>query len=180
MWVFAYGSLMWAPEMPLAEALPAAVEGWRRSFCMWSIHHRGTPEAPGLVLALDRAPGARCEGLALRVAPGCEAEALARLRARELVSSAYVETRLETRLADGRRVRALGYVVDPAHEQYCGGLPLPRQAEVIARARGGRGANAEYLFNTVAHLRELGIREADLEWLAREVAARTAAASGAR
>ena len=33
----------------------ARAMGWHRSFCMRSIHHRGTVAAPGLVLALDRA-----------------------------------------------------------------------------------------------------------------------------
>ena len=34
---------------------------------MSSIHHRGTVERPGLVLALDAAEGAYCDGLGFRV-----------------------------------------------------------------------------------------------------------------
>lgn len=66
MWVFGYGSLIWNPEFPVAEARVARVKGWHRSFCMRSIHHRGSETAPGLVLALDRALGSYCDGVAFR------------------------------------------------------------------------------------------------------------------
>ena len=61
LWVFGYGSLIWDPGFPVAERRIATLDGWHRSFCMRSIHHRGTVESPGLVLALDRAPGAAAE-----------------------------------------------------------------------------------------------------------------------
>ena len=92
LWVFGYGSLIWDPGFPVVERRIARVDGWHRSFCMRSIHHRGTPDAPGLVLALDRADGATCTGVAFRVAAGAEAATLTALRERELVSSAYLET----------------------------------------------------------------------------------------
>jgi cation transport protein ChaC len=57
--------------------------------------------------------------------------------------------------------------------QYCGGLPMEEQAAIIANAVGGRGPNDEYLHNTAAHLAELGIRDADLEWLSERVRALT-------
>lgn len=171
MWVFGYGSLIWDPGFPVAEAHVARLPGWHRSFCMRSIHHRGTPQAPGLVLALDRAAGAHCDGLAFRVAPGAEDATLAALRERELISSAYLETRLTVDLHSGGRVEALAYVIDPDHAQYCGGLPLEDQAAIIARATGGRGPNRDYLFATAAHLADLGIADADLEWLCQRVRA---------
>ena len=66
-WLFGYGSLMWAPDFPVAEQVIAQADGWRRSFCLRSIRHRGTAEQPGLVLGLEAAPGHLCTGLALRV-----------------------------------------------------------------------------------------------------------------
>lgn len=171
MWVFGYGSLIWHPGFPVAERQVARLTGWHRSFCMSSIHHRGTAEAPGLVLALDAAPGATCAGVAFRVEPGAEAATLAALRERELVSSAYLERMLPVDLAGGGQVQALAYVIDPDHVQYVGGLPLERQAQIIAGATGGRGPNRDYLFATAAHLAELGIADADLEWLAARVRA---------
>ena len=169
MWVFGYGSLMWDPGFPVAEARLARLDGFRRSFCMRSIHHRGTPEDPGLVLALDASEGAACAGVAFAVRAGAEDDALGYLRARELVSSAYLETRQSVRLRDGPQVTAVTYVIDGAHAQYCGGLPLEEQALIIARATGGRGPNREYLWNTAAHLVDLGIEDAELSWLAARV-----------
>lgn len=169
MWVFGYGSLLWNPGFPVARREAATLAGYHRSFCMWSIHHRGTEEKPGLVLALDAAEGAECTGMALSVEAGHEEATLAALRERELISSAYVERDLDVTLDSGERVTAVTYVIDPQHEQYCGGLSLERQANVIAHAVGGRGPNPEYLYNTAEHLAEIGLEDHDLNWLAQRV-----------
>jgi cation transport protein ChaC len=167
LWVFGYGSLIWDPGFPVAERRIARVTGWHRSFCMRSIHHRGTVENPGLVLALDRAEGAACTGVAFRVAPGEEPATLTALRERELISSAYLETVLPAE-TDAGPVEALAYVIDPGHVQYCQ-LGLEEQAAIIAQAVGGRGANRDYLWSTAAHLAELGIADPDLDWLSERV-----------
>lgn len=165
LWVFGYGSLLWNPEFPVAERVGALLSGYHRAFCMRSVHHRGSAEAPGLVLALDETPGASCEGLALRAEPGSEAATLQALRDRELISSAYRECLLPLDLTDGRRITALAYVIQRDHAQYCGGLSLEEQARIIARSHGGRGPNADYLFNTHAHLAALGVEDAEIDWL---------------
>ncbi|KUF09717.1 gamma-glutamylcyclotransferase [Pseudoponticoccus marisrubri] len=177
MWVFGYASLLWNPGFPVVERQHARLEGYARGFCMYSIHHRGTEARPGLVLALDAQEGASCDGLALRAEPGTEEATLAYLRERELVSSAYIETRQPVHLGDGRRVEALAYVIDPHHEQYCH-LPLEEQARVIAGAHGGRGPNPEYLYNTAEHLDQLGIPDPDLHWLSDQVRALTGDSRG--
>ena len=169
LWVFGYGSLIWNPEFPVAETSVARVRGWHRSFCMRSIHHRGTVADPGLVLALDASPAAACDGVAFRVSLGAEAATLTALRERELISSAYLETWLAADLVTGQSVRALCYVIDPDHDQYCGGLALEEQAQIIARSVGGRGPNRDYLWATAQHLADLGIADADLSWLAARV-----------
>lgn len=169
MWVFGYGSLLWNPGFAVAEQVVGRLPGYARSFCMRSIHHRGTDDDPGLVLALDEVTGASCEGVALRVQPGQETETLAYLRERELISSAYLERNLIVNLVDGREVTCVTYVIDAEHVQYCGGLPLEEQAQIIARAVGGRGPNTEYLYNTADHLVELGLADPDLDWLVRRV-----------
>jgi glutathione-specific gamma-glutamylcyclotransferase len=169
MWVFGYGSLIWHPGFPVAEQRIARATGWRRSFCMRSIHHRGSVEAPGLVLALDAGEGASCDGVAFRVAPGEEAATLRALRERELISSAYVEVTIPVTCADGTTLDALVYVIERDHPQYCGGLPLEEQAQIIASAIGGRGLNRDYLWSTAAHLDALGIADEDLGWLAARV-----------
>ncbi len=174
MWIFGYGSLLWNPGFQVAEEVVARLPGYARSFCMSSIHHRGTEEEPGLVLALDKVEGSACEGVALRAEPGTEDATLAYLRERELISSAYVEKRLMLDLVDGRQVEAVVYVIDPHHVQYCGGMPLEEQARIIARAVGGRGPNTEYLYNTAEHLAEIGLADSDLDWLVRRVQVITA------
>lgn len=175
LWVFGYGSLMWDPGFDFVERQTAVLTGWHRSFCMKSIHYRGTAEDPGLVLALDAAAGASCAGVAFGVAPAAEAPVLAYLHERELISDAYLERRLPVTLADGRRVTAVTYVIDHAHVQYCAGLTAEAQARIIARSRGQNGTNADYLWNTVAHLSELGLADPELDWLAGRVRALTGA-----
>jgi cation transport protein ChaC len=173
-WVFGYGSLIWQPGFDFADRRVATLRGWRRAFCMTSIVYRGTPEAPGLVLALDRGDGrASCIGVAYQVAAEGAAATLAYLRERELVSYAYTEARLPVELEDGTEIEALAYVSNPEHAQYRGGLSLEAQAEVIARATGPRGPNREYLLNTVAGLDALGLHDPDLARLVELVGERT-------
>lgn len=174
MWVFGYGSLLWNPGFPVAQQQVATLQGYARSFCMSSIHHRGSEKTPGLVLALDEIHGTHCTGLALAVETGHEEQTLAELRERELISSAYLERDLRVDLASGETVTAVTYVIDPHHVQYCGGLSLEEQAQIIAVAVGGRGPNPEYLFNTAEHLAEIGLRDGDLDWLSVRVQALTA------
>ena len=171
LWIFAYGSLMWKPGFGVAERARGVLSGYHRCFCMRSIHHRGTERAPGLVLALDPDANGRCEGVALRGSVADAAGVLAYLRERELISSAYREAVVEIDLADGRRARALAYVMDQDHEQYCGRLSQEEQAAIIARAVGGMGTNRDYLFATVAHLAEMGCLDPDLADLAERVRA---------
>lgn len=168
MWVFGYGSLLWNPGFDYVEQSIATLPGWHRSFCMRSIHHRGTSEKPGLVLALDAQDGAHCQGLALSVAPENRNRTLDYLRERELISSAYLERVLPVRLADGREVEAVTYVIDPEHVQYCH-LDVEEQARIISTAVGGRGPNTDYLHNTASHLAELGIKDQELDWLSARV-----------
>jgi len=174
MWVFGYGSLVWNPGFDVQDQVIATLPNYARSFCMRSIHHRGTDDHPGLVLALDEAAGTQCQGVALSVATEKQDEVLEYLRERELISSAYLEKFLMLDLSDGRSVEAVTYVVDPHHVQYCGNLPLEEQAQIISTAVGGRGPNTEYLYNTAAHLGELGIMDSDLDWLAGRVRALSA------
>lgn len=169
LWVFGYGSLIWHPGFDYADKCLATLEGYSRSFCMTSIHYRGTPERPGLVLALDTEKDAACEGVAYQVPPTNAAATLAYLRERELVSYAYEEAWLPVRLEDGQRVEAVTYVVNRDHPQYRGDLDLEGQARVISRAAGPNGTNWEYLCNTVNGLAALGLRDDSLDRLAEMV-----------
>ena len=52
LWIFGYGSLMWRPGFEYLEASLAVIHGYQRSFCIYSVFHRGTGAQPGLVLGL--------------------------------------------------------------------------------------------------------------------------------
>jgi len=165
LWVFGYGSLLWRPGFEYVERRVAMLRGFNRSFCMSSIHYRGTSATPGLVLALDPDHQGECHGVGFRVAPELAADTMAYLRERELISSAYVEQTHAITFHGGGMTEAVCYVMDQSHEQYVGGLSIEEQAVIIAAATGSAGPNDEYLFNTVAHLVELGISDPDLERL---------------
>ena len=107
MWVFGYGSLLWNPGFKFSKNEIARLDGYKRSFSMRSIHHRGTAENPGLVLALNRDTQSFCEGLAFEVQKGKEGETLNYLRTRELVSSAYLEKKVLLNLTNGQTIQSL-------------------------------------------------------------------------
>ena len=170
-WVFGYGSLMWRPGFDAAEVRKARLDGYKRAFALSSVHYRGTPECPGLVLGLDWDPASACVGMALRIGPENAAEVRHYLAERELVSRAYFEVRHRVTLlcpgtgpgpGEGDGVDAICYILDRTHPQYSGGLTLAEQAAIIGKACGPTGSNCDYLYNTVAHLRELGVEDPDL------------------
>jgi len=166
-WVFGYGSLMWRPGFPHREARPARLWGHHRALCVYSVHYRGTPERPGLVLGLDR--GGSCVGRAFRVAAADADAVIAYLDGRELVTGVYRRRRLTLGL-DGRRVGAIAYVADRDHPQYAGTLAPARAAAIVRAGCGTGGDNADYLARTVAHLDALGIADGPLHALLGRVA----------
>ncbi|WP_245259166.1 gamma-glutamylcyclotransferase [Salinarimonas rosea] len=168
LWVFGYGSLMWRPGFPFRERHAARVRGYHRSLCVYSHVHRGTPERPGLVLGLDR--GGSCRGVAFRVDVAHAQETIAYLRAREQATAVYLERRLATRLADGRLVTALTYVVDRAHLQYAGRLDHEETLHIVRGGVGQSGANPDYVLSTAVHLVELGVHDPHLARLAAALA----------
>ena len=167
-WVFAYGSLLWNPLFPFAEARRASVHGLHRRFCLWSLASRGKPHAPGLVLGLDR--GGSCRGVVYRLPAPLAAKELHLLWRREMVTGAYAPRWLHVD-ADGRRLVALGFVVRRDHAQYAGHLTIDAQAGVIARACGAFGSSADYLERTRVSLATHGVVDPYLERLAGCVAA---------
>jgi cation transport protein ChaC len=162
-WVFGYGSLMWRPGFPFVDRKTAVLHGRRRAFCIYSVHHRGTYERPGLVLGL--APGGAVRGAAYRVAAAEWPEVYAYLREREQPTETYVEAWREVRLSDETRPQALVFLSDAKHPQWAGNLTLERQAELISGAVGLSGRNEDYLSDLVAHLKAEGIRDEGMERL---------------
>ncbi|MGE0797816.1 MAG: gamma-glutamylcyclotransferase [Lautropia sp.] len=166
-WVFAYGSLIWSPEFEWSERHRVRVYGFHRAFCINSTRYRGTPEAPGVVLGLDR--GGSCQGIAYRLRAGTEIATVEALYQREMINHVYTPKLLPIRLDGGRIVQAITFVARREHPSY---LKLSH-AELIRRlssCRGGRGHNRDYAINTWHALREWGIADAGLATIVRELA----------
>jgi len=175
-WVFGYGSLMWRPDFAFVERKAATLHGRRRAFCIYSVHHRGTYQRPGLVLGL--APGGSVRGAAYRVAEAAWPDVYAYLLEREQPTETYIEAKSAVRLADGRRVECLAFLSDVRHAQWAGALSIERQAELIAGARGLSGPNIDYLRDLVHHLRAEGVRDQAMERLLVMVEAKEMALAG--
>jgi cation transport protein ChaC len=160
LWIFGYGSLMWNPGIPFVKWAPALVFGYHRALCIYSSRWRGTPRRPGLVLGLER--GGACRGIAYRVKAADVPVVLEDLWKREMRRAVYEPRLLRARLSD-RDTRVLTFIADPHHPGYAGELPFRQTARMIATCRGDRGPNLEYLTRTVDHLRELGVRDHNLQ-----------------
>ena len=167
-WVFGYGSLLWNPLFPIAEARPATVHGLHRRFCLRSLASRGTRERPGLVLGLER--GGACRGVAFRLPSALALDELHLLWRREMVVGSYRPVWVRVRAGE-RALTALAFAVRRDHPQYAA-LSMDEQADTIAHACGAFGSSCEYLTKTRAALAEHGIVDAYLERLAADVAAR--------
>jgi len=120
LWVFAYGSLMWRPEFPVAERRLGTVRGFHRRFCLLQRRFRGTPERSGFVLALDR--GGLCRGVAFRLPDAEIREALMPLWRREMRGRGYVARWLPVETDEGT-VSALTFLANRANDRYAGRLP---------------------------------------------------------
>lgn len=160
---------MWNPGFKTPETQPARLHGFHRAFCIYSEHYRGTPAKPGLILGL--LAGGSCRGLAHRLPASSYDKVRRTLWRREIENDGvYVEDVRPLRLADGSTVPALVYLADRAHRQFAGKLSLARSIKLVRQGQGATGSNIDYVRNTVAHLRALGLRDRALEELAQRAA----------
>jgi cation transport protein ChaC len=161
-WVFGFGSLMWNPAFHFAERRTARIHGYHRQFCLWARAGRGSPERPGLMLGIE--PGGSCNGVIYRIAPALVKSELDVLWRREMNSAAYRPEWVAARTREGT-VYALTFAVNRSHERYIGDLDLVSTVRYLAQGAGPLGLCCDYLFETVAHLRGLGVRDRHLEIL---------------
>jgi cation transport protein ChaC len=170
-WVFGYGSLIWNPCIEVAEMKRARLHGYHRRFCLWTHLGRGSPECPGLMLAL--VPGGACQGVALRVAREHAMGEFEILFRREMVSGSYdprwVTVQIE---GEARPAKALAFLMNRAHDRYAGKLDETVTADAIAKAIGPLGACRDYLDQTVKALEALGIHDRPLKRMQRMVSQR--------
>ena len=166
-WVFGYGSLMWNPCFAYDLRVVATLDDHSRSFCIWTMIARGTPEKPGLGLGL-RARKGSCRGILYRLIPKNLERGLAALWNREMLTGIYTPQWVLARTSDGPR-RCLTFVVDETHEQFAGEMPVDRMAEIVATAAGKYGTCASYLDETVRALESEGCSDPDLSALLAKV-----------
>ena len=108
--------------------------------------------------------------MAFRIAADLWQDTIAYLRAREQVTMVYLERLKRIRLlTSGQDVEAVTYVVDRKHRQYAGRMEEEAVLGHIRQGQGVSGACTEYVFNTVAHLRDMNIHDDHLERLTRRL-----------
>jgi len=161
LWVFGYGSLMWAPRFSHSQSATGRAHGYHRALCILSSRYRGTPERPGLVVGLCR--GGSCWGMAFRIPAAKVRRTLAVLWRREMLNNVYIPTMVSVAIGRRRRVRALAFVADTAHRQFVRELDLHGRARLVAQGVGQRGRCVDYIRNTLEHMAALGLRDPHLE-----------------
>jgi glutathione-specific gamma-glutamylcyclotransferase len=166
-WVFAYGSLLWKPAVPVERSIRATVYGFRRQFCLHQVRSRGRPERPCLMLALDR--GGSCVSLLQEVRGDNLEDALWPLWHREMRGHGY-RARWVNAHTEAGVVRALTFIAHRHGPRFLDRLSLTDTAEYIATGCGPRGACADYLRETVMKLEQLRIRDSYMWALQRLVA----------
>ena len=168
-WVFGYGSLIWNPLMRFAERRLARVRGYHRGFYLWSKINRGSPERPGLVLALNR--GGSCGGVAYRLHEDHVAEEFKLLWRREMIAAAYLPRWVDAH-TDSGVVKALTFVIDRNTPGYTGRLSDEDIVATALGAHGHYGSCADYLLQTATSLEQHGISDQRMRRLARLLLAR--------
>jgi len=164
LWLFGYGSLIWRPDFDFAERRPARVHGWHRALKMWSRVNRGTPECPGLVLAL--LTGGSCRGMAYRVPRASASQVLTQLWAREMPTGVYDPRWLGCRTPHGT-VSALAFTLSRKSPNHTGELSQAQYRAIFESACGRYGTTLDYAARTLAELRQLDIHDRHLERLLR-------------
>lgn len=162
LWLFAYGSLIWKTEFPVAERRLAKVHGYHRALKMWSRINRGTPERPGLVFAL--LPGGSCQGMLLRVPAPEVPDMLPRLWDREMPNPVYDPRWLRCHTATGP-VKGLAFTLSKRSPSFTGELQPHELQHIFHHARGRYGTTLDYARQTMEQLQALGIHDRALERL---------------
>lgn len=119
--LFAYGSLIWKPEIEHVGEQMGVARGWHRSFCFRMTRFRGTPEQPGLMMALDR--GGQCRGILYELPKNDLEGQFGKLFRREFKYKPVNSTpRWITVETTSGSTPALGFVMNRASPLYAGNL----------------------------------------------------------
>ncbi len=170
-WIFGYGSLMWKPDFDFNHKATASLQGWQRSFCIYSHCYRGTAQNPGLVLGLDhpaknnKKHDLNCHGIAFNIDVAKARTILEYLWDREMVNGVYEPITANIKI-NGKDLKCHTFAADHKHPQYAGNLSDDEKLTIIRKAYGSTGTNRDYLINTVSQLDQMGIKDDYLHRLA--------------
>lgn len=167
-WVFGYGSLIWNPLITFEEKLFGRLYGYHKRFCLWTRLGRGSPEDPGLVLALDT--GGSVRGVVFRISAERAAQEMDILWRREMINNSYNPKWLSIHTETGVK-KALCFVVRHDSPGFAEKMSDETTAATIARATGFLGPCCQYLFETADALKQAGIHDPSLNRLVRMVKA---------
>ncbi|WP_437627448.1 gamma-glutamylcyclotransferase [Sorangium sp. So ce1151] len=168
-WIFGYGSLIWRPAFRFEQMAPGYITGWARRFWQGSTDHRGVPGAPGRVVTLVPAPGARCWGMAYRVADAELDEVLRALDHREKGGYARHDVPFHVARAEEAARTAIVYMATPDNPDYLGAAPLAAIAAQVLASHGPSGSNVEYVLRLAEALAAMGADDEHVTELARLV-----------
>ena len=161
-WVFGYGSLIWNPLIAYEEKQYGRVYGFHKRFCLWTRLGRGSPEDPGLVLALDK--GGSVRGVVFRIAAKHAAQEMDILWQREMINNSYSPKWVSVHTNYGVK-KALSFVIRRNSPSFADRMSDENTAAIIAKAKGFLGPCHEYLFETAKALAEAGIKDKRLDRL---------------
>ena len=176
-WIFGYGSLIWNPMLEYVEKQPAMIYGYHRGFYCWSRINRGSPETPGLVLALDH--GGSCHGLAYKLSAEKKTQELLILWRREMLGKVYTPKWVRTNTPQGV-INAITFVIDRSSAAYTGKLDEDMIVSIAMKASGHYGSCSDYLIDTAESLKQENIQDAKIFRLARELLARRGHSSNSK
>lgn len=176
LWVFAYGSLIWNPLLDYDRCETAFIKGYSRRFCLRTLIGRGSPEHPGLVLALDQVPGEETittEGRAFRIKPAALETDLFLLWRREMVAGAYRPFWIDGQM-DGETVPMISFAIDRQTDCYESKPCDETTLHMLKTGRGFLGSSLEYFSQTLECFRSEGIHCPYLESLAPQLLQKSA------
>ena len=167
-WIFAYGSLIWSCPLIVSTQRVAEIRGWHRALCLNNVIGRGSPEIPGLTMALE--VGGQCTGIAMHVPEDTLASELAILWRREMILDSYRPQWVEVCDAEGMVFgSAITFAVNDESEEYIKGISYAEVVNRMATASGLLGSSADYLFQTLSGLNAEGVEDPDLDKLVKAV-----------
>ena len=155
-WVFGYGSLIWNPMLEYVDKQPALIRGYHRGFYCWSRINRGSPENPGLVLALDH--GGSCRGIAYQLKAEKKEKELLILWRREMLGNVYIPKWVRAETAQGV-ISAVTFVIYRSSPAYTGKMDEDRFVSIAMNASGHYGSCSDYLIDTAESLKQENIRD---------------------